>query len=400
MLVLPAIPAYFFFCIRFNGGALIPHAGADVAGFFDALTPSWQAAVFYLGWLALQAALQQWVPGRLVEGTELPDGRRLLYKMNGLTSLVITAAIAAALHFSGLLSIRWLYDNLGSLITTMTLIVLVLSVPLYVYGKRADPRHISGNVVFDYWMGTGYNPRLPQHGLFDLKFFCEARPGLVLWMLFNTSFAYVQYQQHGSVTTAMVLVCVFQLVYIVDYFVNEPSILTTMDIKHENFGFMLAFGDLAWVPLTYCLPAAYLVDHVHDLPVWGTAGIIVCEVAGLYVFRAANNQKNRFRLDPDNTMIWGRKAQYLETSGNSRLLLSGFWGWARHCNYLGDLLMAIAWSLPCLFASPVPYFYPMYMTVLLIHRERRDNDMCAKKYGADWDAYCAKVRWRIVPGIY
>jgi hypothetical protein len=59
-------------------------------------------------WLALQAALQQWVPGRLVEGTELPDGRRLVYKMNGLTSLVITAAIAAALHFSGLLSIRWL----------------------------------------------------------------------------------------------------------------------------------------------------------------------------------------------------------------------------------------------------------------------------------------------------
>ena len=37
-----------------------------------------------------------------------------------------------------------------------------------------------------------------------------------------------------------------------------------MDIIHDGFGFMLAFGDLAWVPFTYTLQARYLVDHpVH-----------------------------------------------------------------------------------------------------------------------------------------
>ena len=31
----------------------------------------------------------------------------------------------------------------------------------------------------------------------------------------------------------------------------------------------------------------------------------------------------------------------------SRLLISGWWGYVRHPNYLGDILMGIAWSLTC-----------------------------------------------------
>lgn len=27
--------------------------------------------------------------------------------------------------------------------------------------------------------------------------------------------------------------------------------------------------------------------------------------------------------------------------------MSGWWGVVRHPNYLGDLIMALAWSLPC-----------------------------------------------------
>jgi delta14-sterol reductase len=35
----------------------------------------------------------------------------------------------------------------------------------------------------------------------------------------------------------------------------EKAILTTMDITTDGFGFMLAFGDLAWVPFIYSLQA-------------------------------------------------------------------------------------------------------------------------------------------------
>lgn len=41
----------------------------------------------------------------------------------------------------------------------------------------------------------------------------------------------------------------------------EKAILTTMDITTDGFGFMLAFGDLAWVPFTYTLQARFLVDY-------------------------------------------------------------------------------------------------------------------------------------------
>merc|ERR1740115_662702 len=53
------------------------------------------------------------------------------------------------------------------------------------------------------------------------------------------------------------LVNLFQLTYVVDALWNEAAILTTMDITTDGFGFMLAFGDLAWVPFTYVVDALW-----------------------------------------------------------------------------------------------------------------------------------------------
>lgn len=39
-----------------------------------------------------------------------------------------------------------------------------------------------------------------------------------------------------------------------------------MDITHDGFGFMLAFGDLAWVPFLYCLQPRYLEETGFNLP--------------------------------------------------------------------------------------------------------------------------------------
>ena len=398
---LPLFTAYLYFAVRFNDGALLPQANADWSGFFADLRPTWRAATIYGVWFLFQAALQQFLPGRWTDGAELPNGGRLKYRLNGLLSLTITMIAVGVLHASGLFSIAELYEEFGALFTFMTLFAFTFSVFLYFYGKKHGQQRSSGIAIYDFWMGTGHNPRIPKgdQGL-DLKFFCEARPGLILWVLINTSFAYVQYQKYGFVSTSMALVWAFQMIYIIDYFWNEAAILTTMDIKHENFGFMLAFGNLVWVPITYTLQAHYLIDRVHDLPSWGALLIIGVNVLGLYIFRAVNLQKNNFRIDPENAKICGKKAEYMETQQGGKLLLSGFWGWSRHFNYVGDVLMAFAWSLPCLFGSVLPYFYPIYFAILLIHRERRDHHFCSTKYGDDWKRYCEKVRWRIIPGIY
>ena len=64
----------------------------------------------------------------------------------------------------------------------------------------------------------------------------------------------------GHVTLALWLVTIFQAIYIVDAIWMEPAILTTMDIIHDGFGYMLVFGNLAWLPFVYSTQARYLVD--------------------------------------------------------------------------------------------------------------------------------------------
>ena len=46
------------------------------------------------------------------------------------------------------------------------------------------------------------------------------------------------------------------------------------------------------------------------------------------------------------------------------------------------------------------YFYVVYFTVLLVHREMRDEEKCKRKYGEDWEEYTKRVPWRLLPGIY
>ncbi len=373
---LPIFTAYLFFAVRFNDGEVLPGPYSDWNRFFEAMVPTGRAAVIYGVWLVLQALLQKYAPGRTVFGAPLPDGSRLPYRMNGLFSLIVTVVVVGLLHWSGLFSIAELYVEFGALISVMTIFVFVFSIYLYWYGKQhGQARHLSGHFIHDFWMGTGHNPRIPPGpDGFDFKLFCEARPGLIFWVLLNTSFAYVQYQVYGFVSTSMILVWAFQMLYIIDYFWNEEAILTTMDIKHENFGYMLAFGDLVWVPMTYSLQAHYLIDNAHTLPWWGAVIIVGINSLGFYIFRTVNLQKHKFRGDPENARIWGKKADYMVTSQGNKLLLSGFWGWSRHFNYVGDILMALSWSLPCLFGSALPYFYPAYFAILLIHRERRDHN--------------------------
>jgi Delta14-sterol reductase len=104
-----------------------------------------------------------------------------------------------------------------------------------------------------------------------------------------------------------------------------------MDITTDGFGFMLAFGDLAWVPFTYTLQARYLVNHDPGLSVPVLAPIVVLNMMGYFVFRGANGQKDAFRRDPSAPEVAHLK--YMPTERGTRLLVSGYWGLARKINY-------------------------------------------------------------------
>jgi Delta14-sterol reductase len=68
-----------------------------------------------------------------------------------------------------------------------------------------------------------------------------------------------------------------------------------MDIVTDGFGFMLAVGDLLWVPFVYSLQARYLAFRPKELGMLATLAILAVNGAGYYIFRTSNNEKNEFR---------------------------------------------------------------------------------------------------------
>ena len=398
LLFCPLITWYVTIAIRYYDAVLVL---PDRAFLGHVAPPSLTALCFYLGWLALQGAFAALLPGKLERGIELElPGREphaLEYKMNGLGAFVLTLLVAVGLVLSGVLPATFLYQQLDSLLTTANVVVLALCGYMFALGRtQATPQERTRNALEAYVIGAALNPR---NGSFDWKFFCESRPGMILWVLLDFSFAAAQLARQGEISNSMWLVCAFQLLYVADYFVMEDAILTTWDIRHEPFGFMLCWGCLVWIPFTFSLQGLYLVDHPIQLPVPAAVALVLFNLAGYVIFRGANLQKHRFRKAPEQA-IWGRTPEFIQTQRGTKLLVSGFWGVARHSNYLGDLMMGLAWCLTTGFAHVLPYFYIIYFLILLLHRERRDHGHCARKYGADWDTYTARVRWRILPGVY
>lgn len=351
-----------------------------------------------LAWYAVQAVLYALPCGALVEGAPLKDGTRLRYRCNGFFAFVVTlVAFFADYVYSGTSHVgQFVKGNIHWLALASFVYSALLGVLLYVKARWAPASQLapaaSGNIANDFFMGRELNPRL---GSFDLKFFFELRPGLIGWALINLSLVWPS----GSLAARLVASC--QILYVADALWNEPAILTTFDILQEGFGFMLAFGDLVWVPFLYTLQTQYLAaDGSHGVQeIWILAGIATLNVLGYYIFRTSNNEKNEFRRNPYNPNL--AHLESIATPLGKRLLVGGWWGVCRRPNYLGDLTMALAWALPCGFRHVLPYLHLISFAALLVHRLQRDEALCKQRYGASaWHEFCQRVRYRIIPYVY
>jgi delta14-sterol reductase len=123
-------------------------------------------------------------------------------------------------------------------------------------------------------------------------------------------------------------------------------------------------------------------------------------VGGWTLTRGANLQKYYFKLRPTTAFLGVLPPR---TIPNTRLLASGFWGLARHVNYLGEILQAVATALPGVYVGSglVALLYPAYVVALLVSRQLDDERLCAAKYGGGaWSLYKQEVPYRIVPYLY
>ncbi|XP_077409661.1 delta(14)-sterol reductase LBR isoform X2 [Vanacampus margaritifer] len=398
LLFLPSWVLFVILQVNLEDPSLVnfPPPLPPLESFWDA-----RALGFVILWILFQVLLYILPMGKLSEGMPLRSGERLKYRTNGFFAMAVSAAVVAAAFHQGM-DLTYIHSHFLQLSVATFLISILLSVYLYIRSRYAPPEQhalggSSGNVIYDFFKGHELNPRIKN---FDLKFFCEMRPGLIGWCLINFAFALAEMKQQGLDTPsyAMILVNVFQLLYVVDGLWNEEAILTTMDLMHDGFGFMLAFGDLVWVPFTYSLQAYYLVSHPNALSLPAVAAIVLLKFIGFYIFRKSNSEKNAFRRNPSDPKLSYMRT--IPTATGKSLLVSGWWGVVRHPNYLGDLIMALAWSIPCGFSHLLPWYYMIYFIILLVHRDSRDMSDCRRKYGSAWDEYCRTVRYRIIPRVY
>lgn len=365
---------------------------------------------FYLTWFFSLAGLDLVIPGKEMYGVELRDGTKLKYTINGLQLvglLLIVLCSRFYIYGINLPELDFLYDNFLGMMATSWLFSILLSFFVYFCsflplsgnkknGKGTKERILgvggnSGNVVFDWFIGRELNPRI---GEWDIKLFCELRPGLLLWFLLNLASLQRQYQTLGYVTNSMLLVNILQFSYIIDGVLNEEGCLTMIDITTDGFGFMLAFGDLCWVPFCYCLQSRYLSLVELNLSNIFLVIIIVVMMAGFYIFKASNNQKNEFRQGKLPHL------KSIQTDRGTKLLIEGWWGVSQHINYFGDILIALSWCLTTGFSSILTYFYVFYFSSLLLHRQARDEEKCRNKYGKYWAEYEKHVPYKIIPYVY
>ena len=226
--------------LRFWDAFLSSRVMCPGCGNFELFAKSIAGMALYFTW---QVLLERWLPCDLVQGLPVKGNpnHRLTYRINGHLAFWITMLVievgwpswheeSQSFQF-GRAPLSLLYDYHGELALATTLLCFALSFYLYTtsfIGNRilADGGN-SGNAVYDFFLGRELNPRI---GSFDWKEFCELRPGLIGWMILNLAFMMKQKERLGYVTGSMILINIFQGIYVWDGIYQEKAILSTMDI--------------------------------------------------------------------------------------------------------------------------------------------------------------------------
>jgi 7-dehydrocholesterol reductase len=225
--------------------------------------------------------------------------------------------------------------------------------------------------------------------------------------LILVSFAAKQQELYG-LSDSLLVSLALQLLFIAKFFLWEIGYLRAMDITYDRSGFCLCWGPMVWIPAFYTSPTLYLVHHPYNLGVPLALLFFLCGAASILLNLIVDRQRHYVRNKNGECLVWRKKpdlifANYTTEWGEEKqnlLLVSGWWGISRHFHYIPELLGAFFWSAPALFGHFIPYFYLSFLTILLVDRAYRHERRCAMKYGKDWEKYCEKVPFRIIPFIY
>ncbi|KAJ9181446.1 hypothetical protein P3X46_009578 [Hevea brasiliensis] len=318
-----------------------------------ALIPSLNSVsilVLFFGYLAVAGST---LPGKAVPRLTLQDGSRLYYRCNGLLSLLFLVCLLGVGANMGLLSPTVISERGFELLSTTFIFSVLVSLVPYAAGCNSQNQssslkpHVTGSLIHDWWFVIQLNPQFVG---IDLKLFF-VRAGMMGWLFINLS--------------------------VLAKSIQDAKLRCSMSLTNYSVGynrretvFMLVFGDLVWNSFTFSIQGWWLLANKAELKTAAVIANSLVFLVGYLVFRGANKQKHVFKKNP-KALIRGKPPRVI----GGKLLASGY-------------------------CSPVPYFYPLYLLILPIWRERSGEARCAEKYKEVWAEYSRLVPWRILPYFY
>ncbi|KAF8749322.1 ERG4 ERG24 ergosterol biosynthesis protein [Rhizoctonia solani] len=332
----PVLMYYLWICLWFYDGQLVhPTSVSDIQPFIGRMWghvvkdayPTRHAFNMYTGLMIFQLFLAFVMPGYIQEGLPVPSlgYKTLKYNCNALASFYATLVTCAALHWTGIFRLTEIIDNFGELMTVAMIYGFVVSIAVYYLTIWfGEPMRMSGNFMYDFFMGACLNPRI---GNVDLKMWAEVRiPWVLLFLIANMAFMILA-------TGLYINACAK----------GEECIPQTWDMFHEKWGFMIVFWNFAGVPFTYCYSIVYMASHDPSTYRFSTPTYIAlyCTLlTAYYIFDTSMSQKSRFKMQMQGTyeprwtfpqLPWGtiENPTYIQTAHGNKLLTSGWWQFAR-----------------------------------------------------------------------
>jgi len=386
---------------------------STLLAFFTGLfsTFAWKVVLVFYAWCFFSLKIPN---TKVFKGPPTPKaGYVPVYAANGTQFYLASLAAFLALAFVFPDLPVHIYQDFSSIVAVLNATALILCWYLLVKGQTA-PEAAADNAAtgqfplpYLFYRGIELHPRLLG---VDIKQWTNCRVGMMGWALLVVNFCLAGIRIHGfsAASTGQIVNAVLINIYLFKFFFWETGYFNTLDITLDRAGYYLCWGCMVWVQVFYTFSAYYMVHHQPKTSVAESMAILVFGILAILFNYVTDRQKELFRATGGKCHIWGRPAKFLEVKytnhdGNvkkSRLMLSGFWGVARHMNYVFEILLSLSWSLPAAHYGITPFLYFFFTIILLVHRTFRDEEKCSAKYGDGWTKYCQAVPYRFIPYVF